>query len=143
MTLDEKLEAYSELVTESGCKIWMRAVMNRGYGVMHNKGKVVLVHRLVWECAYGSIPPKMFVCHRCDVRCCINPTHLFLGTNTDNMKDASLKGRLKKSIALRVKARHWMMGNTNGIGHRCSVETRLKMRQSALLREARKRGEIQ
>lgn len=64
-----------------------------GYGLKTVNGKTRRVTRLVWEHYNGEIPPKMFVCHTCDNPSCINPFHLFLGTNSDNMKDMYAKGR--------------------------------------------------
>ncbi len=51
------------------------------------------VHRLVYSLVYGPIPSKMFVCHRCDMKTCFNPKHLFLGTCADNNRDMAKKLR--------------------------------------------------
>jgi hypothetical protein len=53
----------------------------------------VYAHRLAWEEANGPIPAGMYVCHTCDVPACVNVEHLFLGSQSDNMKDMAAKGR--------------------------------------------------
>lgn len=75
---------------EAGCWIWMGGLDKNGYGIMTTN---VLAHRAVYEQHCGSIPYGLCVCHRCDVRCCVNPAHLFLGSNFDNSQDCMRKGR--------------------------------------------------
>ena len=66
-----------------------------GYGIRSIRGREVLVHRWVWEQAHGPIPAGMVVMHTCDNRACFLLDHLRLGTQGDNVRDASAKGRLR------------------------------------------------
>ena len=79
-----------------GCWLWQGAIRN-GYGVVqvgtHAKPRAGYVHRLMFAAATGEAIPSGFdVCHTCDVRSCVNPAHLFLGTRLDNMRDSKAKG---------------------------------------------------
>jgi hypothetical protein len=82
-----------------GCWLWTGSINKSGYGMIgRNLGhapKVVQVHRLSWEMHRGPIPEGVCVLHRCDVRHCVNPDHLFLGTIQDNNRDRDQKGRHK------------------------------------------------
>lgn len=75
------------------CVIWRGHKDDSGYGRVMRGGKLIRMHRLVWTVINGPIPQGMLVCHRCDVRACINPVHLFLGSNMDNVRDMVAKGR--------------------------------------------------
>ncbi|MGI9345527.1 MAG: HNH endonuclease [Gammaproteobacteria bacterium] len=89
----EKLVANCTFEPNSGCWLWLGAVNDSGYGSMWNDKKAIGAHRLMWIALHGPIPFTIFVCHRCDVRSCINPEHLFLGTNQDNIQDMLIKNR--------------------------------------------------
>jgi hypothetical protein len=96
------LEAFSngrvfkniEFDLNGGCWLWSRRTRT-GYGVVSLMGgvKKAFAHRLAWIEVNGEIPPGLFVLHKCDVKACINPDHLFLGTHQENMDDMARKGR--------------------------------------------------
>jgi hypothetical protein len=79
----------------SDCWHWTGARNTFGYGRMTHKGRLEVAHRLSWESFRGPIPAGLSVLHRCDNPSCINPDHLWLGTYSDNLRDAWAKGRHK------------------------------------------------
>lgn len=68
--------------------------MPTGYGQFKVNNKVQRAHRVSWTIHFGDIPDRLLICHKCDNPSCVNPSHLFIGTQFDNMKDAVTKGRL-------------------------------------------------
>ena len=79
-------------VPKSACWIW-KGQSNRRYSVIVYGKKAHRGHRLFWQKFMGEIPEGLYVCHKCDNPLCVNPEHLFLGTQDDNMKDMVKKGR--------------------------------------------------
>jgi HNH endonuclease len=78
------------------CWQWAGSKRTKGYGAFRNTN----ASRHAYMLAFGQLPNgRVFVCHRCDNPWCVNPGHLFRGSQTDNMQDASQKGRLIHSPA--------------------------------------------
>lgn len=77
----------------SGCWLWTSAVNQSGYGAFCIVKGAHIAHRIAYTLANGPIPDGLYVLHKCDVKLCVNPEHLFIGTQDDNMKDRSAKGR--------------------------------------------------
>jgi len=81
---------------KSGCWLWTASALSgqAGYGgFARGHRQSTLAHHASWEMVYGPIPSGMLVLHRCDVRLCVRPEHLFLGTQVENVRDRDTKGR--------------------------------------------------
>ena len=78
------------------CWLWTGQMHESGYGLLRVATGVAMgrAHRISWELHRGAIPAGIYVCHRCDVRRCVRPDHLFLGTASDNIRDCAAKGRM-------------------------------------------------
>lgn len=93
----ERIECLSIPEPNSGCWLWLGNVNKQGYGqIMMKDRKKRGAHRVSWQTFRGPIPSGLHVLHRCDVTCCVNPEHLFVGTRAVNMLDMYAKGRHKK-----------------------------------------------
>jgi hypothetical protein len=93
--MNELKNAFEDLFEPSGdgCWIWKGTVGNHGYGVSSFASVNMTAHRISWQLYKGDIPRGLFVLHRCDVRLCVNPDHLFLGSHQENMADCYNKQR--------------------------------------------------
>ena len=80
------------------CWLWTKTLDRGGYGYVHWP-KRATAHRVSWELHFGEIPSGLCVCHHCDVRNCVRPDHLFLGTCLDNAQDKVQKGRAARNKA--------------------------------------------
>lgn len=85
---------WNKVEKTTSCWLWIGSKTGSGYGKLKRKGKFYTAHRVSWEVYNGPIPKGMLVLHTCDVRNCVNPKHLFLGTHQDNMDDMVRKGRV-------------------------------------------------
>lgn len=96
----ERIETFWSRVDKKGpddCWLWLgRPDEQTGYGKYSWNSKTNSAHRFAWISTFGEIPKGLHVLHKCDVRLCQNPNHLFLGTNTDNVHDMWAKGRGSK-----------------------------------------------
>lgn len=94
----ESFWRYVHKTEDGSCWEWLGHIEKRGYGVMSYNNKRDKAHRISWRIANNQeIPKGMVIMHLCDNPICVNPNHLKLGTQDDNMKDCKNKGRITKS----------------------------------------------
>ena len=77
----------------SGCWLWIKGVDSKGYGrlLLQPRGKMVLAHRVSYRLHYGDT--EKFILHQCDNSYCVNPEHLYAGTQADNVRDRTVRNR--------------------------------------------------
>jgi hypothetical protein len=100
---------WNKVLKTDDCWLWTGALnapegtRSGGYGVVGTtRPKTALAHRVAWELVNGPIPAGMVVAHRCDNRRCVNPAHLFIGTQKDNVHDMLAKGRQRNQFKHRT-----------------------------------------
>ena len=100
MIKGKDIERFWSKVNKNGdCWEW-DSCMRSGYGAFKLNGKSVSAHRISWIMANGDIPDGMGILHKCNNRCCVNPAHLYVGTQKDNVRDAIAIGAHKMFTAV-------------------------------------------
>lgn len=94
----EQIDYVWSRVEKTGeCWLWKGSLNPDGYGKItlpvNESNRTIAAHRLVWEMVKGEIPKGLLCCHSCDVRHCVNPSHIWLGTQKENIQDMVRKGR--------------------------------------------------
>jgi hypothetical protein len=99
MTLKERFYRKFMICPITHCWLWHGAKQSNGYGIIGNEHKVLTAHRVSWFLhREPTIPDGLHVLHKCDVRNCVNPDHLYLGTHQENMADKVKKGRTHTTV---------------------------------------------
>ena len=85
----------AEIGDSDSCWLWQAGMTGSGYGKIRESGtnRIVGAHVKAFELMVGEVPQGLHVCHHCDNKRCVNPSHLFLGSRSDNMLDCQRKGR--------------------------------------------------
>lgn len=87
VSLFERMDGYTSLEPNTGCWLWAGATNDKGYAQIGLHGKTAKAAHVNYKRFKGFIPPDMVIRHTCDVRMCVNPDHLILGTQLDNIQD--------------------------------------------------------
>lgn len=111
ITLEDPSEFWKRIQKPVGCWLYDGAKEVNGYGYLNNPlgdtPKYITAHRLAWILTFGPVPEGLVVMHKCDVRSCVNPDHLKLGTDAENTEDKISKqrfvARLKPEEVVEVK----------------------------------------
>jgi len=94
-SLSDRILQFSMPVPECGCWIWMLSTTRKSYGQLTYRKKHLEAHRASWMAFRGAIPHDRYVLHRCNISLCVNPDHLYLGTERENCADRKAAGTFK------------------------------------------------
>lgn len=97
-----KVNKNGPLIVDTPCWTWIGSTLPNGYGNFWVHGERIGAHRASYLIANGNLPKNLIVCHHCDNTHCVNPEHLFIGTNEDNARDKVRKGRQRTKRILAV-----------------------------------------
>ena len=101
-----------DIKSKDECWEWKAWITKNGYGRFFDGEKTLFAHRFSYFQTHGySLPPEIFICHKCDNPKCCNPKHLFAGTNQDNVDDRESKGRGTKIKTHCIKGHEYTIGN--------------------------------
>jgi hypothetical protein len=96
ISLEDKFWSFVIKKGKDDCWVWLGTLYTQGYGrFYHHSLKETKAHRVSYLLHFGEIPKNSLICHKCNNHKCVNPNHLYAGTNDDNMKDLSVSGILK------------------------------------------------
>lgn len=121
MTRPYRLPFWEGVSKTTTCWLWKRSKLGKGYGWAWFESRGEYAHRVAWILTNGPIPKNKQVLHRCDIKLCVRPYHLYLGTRKDNAQDALARGQFvtgerhhMKKIAYRKRHSDFMKGNQYG-----------------------------
>jgi len=114
------------------CHEWMAGKTDKGYGAVWINGSSQTAHRVAFAIHFGLVQEAMLVCHHCDNPLCVNPSHLFLGTASDNVQDCLSKGRGNPAIGDRNGSRLHPQSRPRGERH---VKSKLTVHQVLAIRK--------
>lgn len=122
---------WANVAKADGCWLWSASATPNGYGQFRLGRLMVSAHRVAWLMTYGPVPADLCVLHRCDVRRCVRPDHLFLGTTGDNNRDTVAKGRYVSPRKSRTHCRY---------GHEFDEKNTYWWRGSRICRACKRKG---